>query len=1086
LTTDTKFFTNESTKKLVDRFKSTLEHAKFFDILVGYFRTSGFHRLYKELESVDKIRILVGLSVDKSTYDGIEASRQTEIDLESHNTTKEFAAKATIKELEESEDNYNVELSISKFIEYLKTDCTDPEADIKNGGNGKKLELRVYPTRNLHAKVYITRYKGEIASVLKGSVITGSSNFSASGLHANREFNVELKDESDLNFALEQFEDLWMHSVDISEDYVDTIKKKTWLSDDVTPHELYLKMLYEYFKEDINLDKQIQLDLPEGYLELEYQKQAVTAAKKILDAYNGVFLADVVGLGKTFISALLAQQLPGGKLIICPPVLKEYWEETLFEFGVKKAEVESLGKLDKIIATLENKPDKYSTIFIDEAHRFRNEYTQGFEKLYKIAYGKKIVLVSATPLNNKFQDILNQIKLFQSPRNSWIPGVRNLDEFFKGLQRQLDKIPKSTEEYSYSIKEASERVRNNVLSHIMVRRTRTEIKKHFYDDIKNRGLFFPKVADPKRIIYTMDKDLNATFMTTLELLKQFSYSRYTPLRFIKKEKLRQYNIEEFDIQQQRNLGGFMKGILVKRLESSFHAFRMTTGRFIDSYMLFIEMFNKGTVLISKTINVYDIYERDDVDEIIDDLGEDVVRKFNSTDFEDDFIEFLKIDLKNLEKIASLWGEVTTDPKLDEFINTLKNDSILAGKRPIIFTESKETGDYLFRNLAKEFPDKVMFFSGGGGVTNAGHFSKSEARRIIKENFDPNYKNQQNEIDIVVTTDVLAEGINLHRSNVVMNYDLPWNPTRVLQRVGRVNRVGTDHPEIFIYNFFPTDESEKEINLEVNIVNKIQSFHDTLGEDSKYLTDSEVVSTHNLFGDKLVKKLNDKKTYDPEDEDEKSELEYLKIIRDVRDKEPLLYERIKRLPKKSRSAVHKPVSQSELITFFRKGQLKKFIHNSAGEPHEVTFFNAVSSFESDQKKRDAAIHKDYFDMLSENKQHFETILATDEIEVTSSRGRSNEAYVITRLKVKEFRKFSEFTDEDEDYISAVIAKMEAGEIPQNIIRRIKKKIETEIDSQKVMMILKQEIPESILAEVRQSYNPARNHSEIILSEYIEKS
>ena len=137
MTTDTKFFTNESTKKLVDRFKSTLEHAKFFDILVGYFRTSGFHRLYKELESVDKIRILVGLSVDKSTYDGIEASRQTEIDLESHNTTKEFAAKATIKELEESEDNYNVELSISKFIEYLKTDCTDPEADIKNGGNGK-------------------------------------------------------------------------------------------------------------------------------------------------------------------------------------------------------------------------------------------------------------------------------------------------------------------------------------------------------------------------------------------------------------------------------------------------------------------------------------------------------------------------------------------------------------------------------------------------------------------------------------------------------------------------------------------------------------------------------------------------------------------------------------------------------------------------------------------------------------------------------------------------------------------------------------------------------------------------------------
>jgi len=476
MSTDKTFFTNEPGNSLLERFKTTLNHAQFFDVLVGYFRTSGFHRLYKELESVDKIRILVGLSVDKATYDGIQEAQQYELDLESHKTAKDVATKNTILELEKSDDNYNVELGITKFIEFLKKDCANKEEDIAKGGSGKKLEFRVYPTRNIHAKVYVTRYKGDIAAIQKGSVITGSSNFSESGFVANREFNVELKSESDLDFALNQFEDLWEHSVDISQDYIDTIQKKTWLSDDITPHELYLKMLYEYFKEDINLDKQIELDLPDGYLELEYQKQAVTSAKKILDAYNGVFLADVVGLGKTFISALLAQQLPGGKLIICPPVLKEYWEETLFEFGVKKAEVESLGKLDRIISVLQNNPNKYSTIFIDEAHRFRNEYTQGFEKLYEIAYGKKIVLVSATPLNNKFQDILNQIKLFQPPRKSWIPGVSNLEEFFKKIQRQLDKLPKNSEEYSESIKEASALVRSNVLSHIMVRRTRTEIK----------------------------------------------------------------------------------------------------------------------------------------------------------------------------------------------------------------------------------------------------------------------------------------------------------------------------------------------------------------------------------------------------------------------------------------------------------------------------------------------------------------------------------------------------------------------------------------------------------------------------------
>jgi superfamily II DNA/RNA helicase len=320
---------------------------------------------------------------------------------------------------------------------------------------------------------------------------------------------------------------------------------------------------------------------------------------------------------------------------------------------------------------------------------------------------------------------------------------------------------------------------------------------------------------------------------------------------------------------------------------------------------------------------------------------------------------------------------------------------------------------------------------------------------------------------------------------VINYDLPWNPTRVLQRVGRVNRVGTRHLKIFIYNFFPTDESEKEINLEANIVNKIQAFHDTLGEDSKYLTDKEQVSTHQLFGDNLVKNLNDKKTYESEDDDQ-SELEYLKVIRDIRDNDPILFERIKRLPKKSRSVVKKDSAENELVTFFRKGQLKKFIHHNGIGSSEITFFNAISIFKNESTHRNALINKDFYDMLSENKKFFESLLTKDELESTSQRGRSNEAYVTTRLKVKEFRNFSEFTDEDEDFISLVLRKMQAGEIPQNIIRRIKKKIEKELDNQKVLMILKQEIPDSILTEIRKRYTPESTRSQIILSEYISKN
>ena len=335
MTTDLTFFTNEPHATLRDRFNATLRSVQYFDVLVGYFRTSGFYELAESLEGVDKIRILVGLNVDKKTYEIIDQStQQTTLDFVSHKEARDLTEHAIVSELDASNDDYDIEFGIKKFIEYLTTDCRDPEADREQGGNGKRLEFKAYPSSNIHAKVYISRYDSIQHSY--GSVITGSSNFSASGLVGNREFNVELKNKNDVDFALEQFETLWAEGVDISDKYVDTILKKTWINPDITPYELYLKMLYEYLKEDINMDQEIEIDMPDGFMSLQYQQHAIVSAKKILDAYNGVFIADVVGLGKTFISAMLAQQLSGGILVICPPVLVEYWDETFFDFGVKK------------------------------------------------------------------------------------------------------------------------------------------------------------------------------------------------------------------------------------------------------------------------------------------------------------------------------------------------------------------------------------------------------------------------------------------------------------------------------------------------------------------------------------------------------------------------------------------------------------------------------------------------------------------------------------------------------------------------------------------------------------------------------
>ncbi|MFQ6611248.1 MAG: C-terminal helicase domain-containing protein, partial [Fidelibacterota bacterium] len=378
--------------------------------------------------------------------------------------------------------------------------------------------------------------------------------------------------------------------------------------------------------------------------------------------------------------------------------------------------------------------------------------------------------------------------------------------------------------------------------------------------------------------------------------------------------------------------------------------------------------------------------------------------------------------------------ISADPKLDKLILELKEGRNLSAKKILVFTESLETGEYLYRKLNERFGKQVLFFSSRGGLHDTERLVKSEARRKISNNYDPRAREPEDDIQILISTDVLAEGVNLHRSFSVINYDLPWNPTRVLQRVGRVNRVGSVNKEIHIYNFFPTDESETELGLEANIKSKIQAFHDTLGEDARYLTDEEIVSSHELFGDTLYKKLTSKKTYEQGDDDYKSELEYLKFIREIRDNDSDLFEKIKYLPKKARSAKSGNHPHDGLITFFRKGKLKKFMYTNGEQAEEIPFFDAVSVFKCDPDTSRLRIPKAYYDFLKKNKDQFDQITLEEIAEPQKSRGgMSNERYVIKRLKVDTFRKHFAFTDDDEEYIQVVLEKYSEGVIPKNITK-----------------------------------------------------
>jgi HKD family nuclease len=1086
MNTDLTFFTNEPGSTLLDRFKRSLSNVQYFDVLVGYFRTSGFYQLYDALETVDQVRILVGLTVDQKAFELIEIAQiqgakfqtdqaQISLDFESHKRTKILVQNQIVVEITQAQDSYEIELGIQKFIEFIRTG---------------KLEIKAYPSANLHAKVYISRFRKEDRDF--GRVITGSSNFSWSGLVGNREFNVELKDRADVEFALNQFETLWAEAVDISADYVATVQYRTWLNDRITPYELYLKFLYEYFQEDINLDTEdLDLYLPDGFMKLTYQKQAVTSACKILDAYGGVFLADVVGLGKTYISALLAQQLQGRILIICPPVLQDYWQETFYEFGIRGYEVASLGKLDVLV---QRDLRKFKYVLIDEAHRFRNEATQAYNNLFQICAGKKVILVSATPLNNRLSDLLNQLKLFQPTRKSSIPGIPNLEQFFKGLQKQLDQYSKEDPEYRRILKEVSQKIRSQILRYVMVRRTRTEIIRYYGDDLSQQGLRFPQVAEPQKIIYQFDDRTEWVFNQTMQLLRRLSYARYTPLLYLKQK------ISDFTRQSQRNIGGFMRSILVKRLESSFYAFKQTLGRFILSYEKFIAMFEQGHLLMSQELDVYDLLERDNPDELLGLIEEKIVQKYEAKDFNDDFIKNLRSDLILLQDIQALWRQLEDDPKLNQLVSDLQTHPHLKDQKLVIFTESKETGDHLYAALDCVFPSQIMFYASGGGVYNQTgkpiHHNPAIAKTLIQKNFDPKCSEPSDQIRILITTDVLAEGINLHRASGVINYDLPWNPTRVLQRVGRVNRVGTDHDQIYIFNCFPTAQSEEQLGLENNIIAKIQAFHDTLGEDAKYLSDEEEVTSHELFGQDLYRRLNQRESYDREvDGDESSELEYLQLLRQIRDRQPDVFEKIKKLPRKARTARSdrigpkddrsSPVEKSDqVLTFFRQGSVKKFFLSDGIGAQELDFFEAVNRLACEPDTPKYPIPKRYYDLLQQNKDAFMALDQAAEMTPAQSRGgSSHDKFIIQCLKARDIRRFKGFTDADEEFLKAVTLAFEIGRIPKQTAKKVQEALKVVAgEPLKLLSVLRKTIPSNLLGEPESSVQQWGSSREVVLSGY----
>ena len=956
----TKFFTNSGENTLINKFDGIFKHTSVhtFDALVGYFRSSGYFQIREYLNDVEEVRILVGIDVDhlisESARRGLEFNFNTEV-------TREEFIREFKEDIQQAAYQKDVEEGIIQFVE-----------DVISG----KIQIKAHPDKNIHAKIYI--FKPENWNEHNsGSVITGSSNLSVSGLDRNFEFNVELRDYDDVAFASQTFEDLWKESIDILPTEIESVKRDTYLNDTFTPFELYIKLLIEYFGKSIEYDPESITDLPKGYKKLAYQMDAVNDGYSKLFKHNGFILADVVGLGKTIIATIIAKKYYFSNgyrtkiLVIHPPALEKGWRKTVRDFEVPGIDFITNGSLHKI-----KHPEDYDLIIVDEAHKFRSDESEMFHQLQKLCKTprkrkgndgsdkKKVILVTATPLNNRPEDIRNQLYLFQDSKKSTLE-VGNLQHFFRPLidkYRKL-KLERDHDKIARGVKAIYKEIRTKVLESVIVRRTRTDIRNtpDYLQDIINQGVNFPDIVPPRQILYELDEYTDNLYDKTLRILKKQSkelgYYRYQAIKFLIPEAKEAYQKATGVHPGQADrisdqLAHIMRILLVKRIDSSFHAFKMSLGRYYDANRAMLKMIENGTIYIAPKLKVSEFILDDneaELEEILRNAEDtETINAYPVEDFYEEFIEGIKKDHETLSVLKQEWDQVIKDPKYDTLVQKIKTElmksDINDNHKLLIFSESKETTNHLKEKLKAD------------GFTNILSVDSSNSKDLtttIAENFDANQPiaEQKNDYDIILTTEVLAEGVNLHRSNIILNYDIPWNATRLMQRIGRVNRIGTASTNIYIYNFFPTSRTDNEIELNKKAYMKLQAFHSALGEDSQIYSTQEEYSSFGLF-EKV-----------PEEEKDER-LEFLNYLRKFRTENPDLYQKIKKtIPGRARTGRHNKSAKDQTITFIKNKKRDVFyLIYPDNELEELTFVETARFFKAQVSERGIPIHEKHHEQI----------------------------------------------------------------------------------------------------------------------------
>jgi superfamily II DNA/RNA helicase len=1046
-----KFFTNSSQRNLFDKFTGIIEsmhnlHA--FHAVVGYFRSSGYFKLQPYLKDVKEIKILVGINVDRMFA---ETQRRGLLFFGDDAKAKHEFLKWFIEDIRQAKYSEEVESGILQFV-----------IDLIDG----RIEVRAHNSKAIHAKFYLFLPESHNANS-DGWVIMGSSNLTEAGLgirqSPNYELNIALKDFDDVEFAKGEFAALWAESTPILPADIKNFKEKTHIDRRFTPFELYVKFLIEYFGKNIDYDPDTIGDLPTTYKKLSYQIDAVNQGFQMLLDHNGFFLADVVGLGKTVVAAMIAKRfliangtLNSKILVVFPPAVEKNWKDTFRQFGIDRhTKFITNGRLEQILDNTNSDywpKEEYDLVLVDEAHRYRNHTSRMFDHLQRICKAprssegqlpgnkKKVVLISATPLNNRPQDLYYQLLLFQDARRSTLTET-NLQTFFGPLVREYRDIIGSQNPDMDRIRDIYELIREKVLTPITVRRTRKDLENYpkYFDDLKDQGIVFPDISEPRAIRYELEGELGELFARSMEVLTiDVEYFRYRAVACLNEE-IRDELYPQAKLVSQ-SLAGIFRTLMVKRLESSFHAFKRSLNNIRNATARMIEMFAEDKVFIAPDFDVNSMMEEGmSIEEIEMFILERTLdepntrnRVFTADQFEPGLIEGLQKDMEHLEALNGLWAKVSEDPKLDQFFVELDREFLNSTINPtgklVIFTESKDTADYLQQAVEAKLKNEVL------------NVSAANRRRLfetIRDNFDANYTGEQkDDYKIIITTDVLAEGVNLHRANVVINYDTPWNATRLMQRIGRVNRIGSVAGTIHSYNFYPSPQGDFIIQLYNKALVKLQSFHSAFGEDARIFTHEELVEQFELFEE-------------GGEEEEDKRLFYLRFIREFKDSKPNEFKRIRQLPLKARTARSATaIGDNEIsgqsVVFLRSPYKSEFYKvDPANSIEALTFLEAAGMFEAEPGEEPTDLPKSHFIQVRAALDAFEkdffgssgeTVTTTDRAD-----GRSNQA----KKFLRDYRAFAQ-SDESKAAYTSLIELVDQGTftILPNEIRKLKLRIDKE--------------------------------------------